>query len=433
MVNDNSKLIEYYERAVKSVSSHPDQAVSCSRKAAELICKKIIYDNGKQYNSHASIEDLLKHITTAKLKVNLKIILAVRTIQLYANYGAHDQSFHDDEVSNGVGYHGDLNEEDIAPCMHAFTQMLKQYLGDSFTSSIFNNNAFDHTLITTDNSTITIGATSLTVPDCIMQGWQCEELFSKFNLKTHRVSRFWNDDILKDLSDNTLDIAIYNKESALSYKEKHPNADYHIIRDVCSSMGGRNFYILASNEGKWIDMTLQQFKDSLGSGVIVAVSLNSDMLKNLLYILDTTEDELKAKGVILFDYHSDMGLHIFEMNKNILLIGGQDLRFLAEKQGGFTEVISYENLPKEKRDFFNRNSVNSLIVSPRLYSMLPANIIGLMVDQLMINFYSNNICAESRQEIMCKLRPQVRKLAPDNETADYIIQRILFETYRFFS
>lgn len=46
-------------------------------------------------------------------------------------------------------------------------------------------------------------------------------------------------------------------------------------------MGGRNFYILASNEGHWKDMTLQQFKDSLESGVMIAVSKNSECLKHI--------------------------------------------------------------------------------------------------------------------------------------------------------
>ena len=32
-----------------------------------------------------------------------------------------------------------------------------------------------------------------------------------------------------------------------------------------------------------------------------------------------------------------------DMNPDILVIGGQDLRFLAEKKGGYSEIVSYED------------------------------------------------------------------------------------------
>ena len=138
-------------------------------------------------------------------------------------------------------------------------------------------------------------------------------------------------------------------------------------------MGGRNFYILASKKGKWADMTLKQFKEALGNGVIIAVSKNSDMERNLLYILEMTMDELKQRGVMLFDYHSDQGLGIFDMSPDVLVIGGQDLRFLAEKVGGYIEVVTYENLPLDKREFFDKNSVNSIIIGKNFSKRYPKN------------------------------------------------------------
>ena len=179
-------------------------------------------------------------------------------------------------------------------------------------------------------------------------------------------------------------------------------------------------------------MTLQQFKDSLAPGVMIAVSKDSDMEKNLLFILDKSIEELNELGVKLIDYHSDQGLMIFEINPDILVIGGQDLRFLAEKKGGYTEVVSYENLPAEKKDFFDRNSVNSLVVGSTIYNLFSEESLDAIISQLMINFYSSNISEKSRRKIRNKLRPQVRQICDDDETADYIIKRILFETYRFF-
>lgn len=426
---NNAKLIEYYRTAAEFSKTNSDIVVNSARKAAELICKNVISNAGKQFNKHASIEDLLKQITNSNISINAKLVLAIRTIQVYANYGAHDQGV---QIDSSIEHHGDLTNDDIIPCITAFKQMLKLYMQDFIDNNPENSLINVSDVSISQNYVLKIGTSNLTVPDSIMQGWQCEEVFTKLNIKTQRIPRKWNNQILSDLSDNTLDIAIYNKESTMSYIAEHPNSGIHIIRDVCSSMGGRNFYILASNKGKWSDMTLQQFKESLGPGVIIAVSRNSDMEQNLLYILDKTLEELTALGVMLFDYHSDSGLSIFDMNSDILVIGGQDLRFLAEKKGGYTEVISYENLPTEKKSFFDKNSINSLIVGPLLYNSIPKDTLENIMNQLMINFYSNNISEASRKEIRDRLRPQVRQICPDDETADYIIQRIMFETYRFF-
>ena len=428
--SEDKKLLDYYRNAMELAKNNPDAAVNNARKAAERVCKNVINSAGKSFDQHATIESLITQITSkgSKIAVDPKLILAIRTIQVYANYGAHDQSFQADE---SIGHFGDLSNDDIIPCMDALTQMLKTYI-QGFIDDDKNSSSYIEKISYPEDYTLKIGATTLTVPDSIMQGWQSDELFSKLKIKTQRVPCKWNDQILSNIADNILDMAIYNKESTLRYMELHPDSGIHILRDVCSSMGGRNFYILASNEGRWKDMTLQQFKDSLAPGVMIAVSKNSDMEKNLLYVLDKTSEELKDNGVKLIDYHSDQGLNIFEFNPDILVIGGQDLRFLAEKKGGYTEVVSYENLPVEKKDFFDRNAVNSLVVGSVLYEMFNKDTLDAIVSQLMINFYSSNISDKSRAVIRNKLRPQVRQICEDDETADYIIKRILFETYRFF-
>lgn len=330
---NDPQLLEYYKKAAEEAKRNPDAAVTNARKAAERVCKDIINDAGKTFNTHASIEDLMKQITNGKIPINPKLALTIRTIQVYANYGAHDQSYQN-ESSNSIDHHDDLSNEDIVPCMQALTQMLHIFIEGFIENQINSTYSLNPTINIPDNYTIRIGASNLTVPDSIMQGWQCEDLFSKLHLSSQRIQRKWNNQILDELADNTLDITIYNKESTLRYKEEHPNADIHILKDVCSSMGGRNFYVLASNKGRWTDMTLQQFKESLAPGVLIAVSRNSDMEKNLLYILDKTAEELTQMGVMLLDYHSDQGLMVFDLNPDILVIGGQDLRFLAEKKGG---------------------------------------------------------------------------------------------------
>ncbi len=238
---EDKKLLEYYRRATEASGGDPDAAVNNARKAAERICKNIIAAAGQEFDAHSTIEELLKRITQKKSKIAIdpRLILAIRTIQVYANYGAHDQSFQSD---GDIGHYEDLSNEDIIPCMDALTQMLKIYIQGFIDENVKDTISLKGSYNLPDNYVIKIGATSLTVPDSIMQGWQSDELFSKLNIKTQRVHRKWNDKILSDIADNTLDMAIYNKESTIRYIENHPDAEIHILRDVCSSMGGRNFY-----------------------------------------------------------------------------------------------------------------------------------------------------------------------------------------------
>lgn len=85
-----------------------------------------------------------------------------------------------------------------------------------------------------------IATSNLTVIDSIMQGWDSKVLFRRYGCSVKKRPYKWSDRILKDLYNGKLDIAIYNKESCLSFNETHGNA-IRIVRDVCSSMGGRIF------------------------------------------------------------------------------------------------------------------------------------------------------------------------------------------------
>ena len=422
----DEKVLLYYNQAISAAFNNPSAAVYDARKAAERVCKTIINNAGKHFDSHASISSLLEQISKNRIKIDSRLLLSIRTIQQYANYGAHDQSF---QASKQIMQRGDLSTEDIIPCINALKRMINIFFYEDKKTNI-TTSPVKYNLPT--NYIVKIATSNLTVPDSIMQGWQCEEFFSMLNIQTQSIQRKWNDQILDDLADNTLDIAIYNKESALNYISKNPDREIHLLRDVCSSMGGRNFYVLATQGSKWNNLAFEDFKQVLSQGDIIAVSRNSDMEKNLLYTLDLTLEELENLGVKLIDYHSDQGLSLFDINNDILIIGGQDLRFLAEYKGGYKEILYYDMLPQEKKDFFYKNSINSLIVSSNIYKMCSQKALDDIVSQLLTNFYKSSIVEESKEKIRNRLRPQVRQITNDDNAVDYILQRILFETYRFF-
>ena len=288
------------------------------------------------------------------------------------------------------------------------------------------NKAEDSVVIT---DTLHIATSNLTVIDSLMQGWDCQSVFTRYGLSIEEHPYKWSDKILKDLTSGKIDLAVYNKESCLNYNMCN-EANIHIIRDVCSSMGGRNFYILASRDGKWKDMTLDSFKQSLDNMTVIGVSKSSDMYKNLLFILDMSEEELNSIGVKFMDYHLDQGLQIFEVFPDLLIIGGQDIRYLAERTGKYFELISYDDFPQEKRLFFYRNSINSLLIGPSGYDKLKGVGMERLANELMLNFYKNLMSAETKRKIFGKLVNRLSRICEDEDALEYVVNKIIFETYR---
>ena len=278
--------------------------------------------------------------------------------------------------------------------------------------------------------TLHMATSGLTVVDSLIQGWECENIFRKNGFLVEKHSYKWSDKILMDLQSGKLDVAIYNRESCVTFNKCH-GGNIKIIRNVCSSMGGRNFYILASKNGKWKDLTLEQFKQQIDNQTIIAVAKNSDMYQNLLYILDMSEDDILARGVKFIDFHSEQGLDLFNILPDMLLVAGQDIRFLAECKGGFFELISYERIPQQKRAFFYNNSINALLVSSSgMQKMKGIDIERVAVD-LMLNFYRNFLQADSLEKIYTVLMDKLNYICDEDDTLKYIVNKILYETYRF--
>ena len=278
--------------------------------------------------------------------------------------------------------------------------------------------------------TMSIGATvHTTVVDSILHGWKCSEILRKFGLTTESRSYQWSDKILRDLANGKIDMAIYNKQSTLRFNKTHGDS-IHILRDVCSSMGGRNFYILASRKGKWTDMSLEQFKNSLDKDTLIGVSKSSDMFKNLLYILDMTEEELADKGVKVLDYNSAQGLSLFDVFPDILITAGQDIRYLARRKSDFFEIVNYEDFPEDKKDFFFQNSINSLMIGPAGLEKLDGVDLDELGVELMLSFYRNVMDESFREDLYRKLEWSLRSICDDEDDLAYIIRNIIFETYR---
>lgn len=280
----------------------------------------------------------------------------------------------------------------------------------------------------TPKRTLRLAVTDLVVVDSIMQGWNSEEVFREYNCHIEERHYKWSDNILKDLSIGKIDIAIYNRESCKKFNQT-AEIPITILNDMCSSMGGRNFYILAK-KSEWNDCTFEDFKKSLDNNTHIAVAMQSDQYRNLLYALDFDDQELKERGVKILDYHSSQGLSLFNAFPNLLLVSGQNIRYLAQSTGEYFEIVSYDDLPQDKKDFFKANSMNALLVGPAGLEKLKGIDLSQLSCKLLSNFYQNFLNPSRKTSLRDKLSDKLNDFCDNDKVIKYIIDNILFETYR---
>ena len=143
-----------------------------------------------------------------------------------------------------------------------------------------------------------------------------------------------------------------------------------------------------------------------------------------------TEEELKQRGVRLLNYSSAQGLSLFDVFPDILIIAGQDIRFLAKRNPDCFEIVNYEDFPEEKRDFFYKNSINSLLIGPSGIKKLSNIDLEKLGMELMLSFYKNIMDRNVREQVCKKLVWTLHDICEDEDDLDYIIRNIMFETYR---
>ena len=80
--------------------------------------------------------------------------------------------------------------------------------------------------------------------------------------------------------------------------------------------------------------------------------------------------------------------------------------------------------------FFFRNSINSLLISPSGYEKLKGVGMEQLTDELMLNFYKNLMSAESKRKIFEKLVNRLSRICEDDDALEYVVNKIIFETYR---
>ncbi|MBI2486237.1 MAG: DUF4145 domain-containing protein [Deltaproteobacteria bacterium] len=114
--------LRLYSKAHRYLRLDPEVSLMLARKTAEGICRYMFSQTVSSNPGEIMLEKLIEKFTTDKL-VPKRILTALRTIQQYGNYGAHDQEDSDSPIS----------EDDAQPCIMALDSVyywfLKEYIG----------------------------------------------------------------------------------------------------------------------------------------------------------------------------------------------------------------------------------------------------------------------------------------------------------------
>lgn len=412
----SQQLIRYYNDAFNVMTTDATSSANKARKAAELICKDILKNNNIIFDETSMLWDLMRHVNENHLWPDPRMQPLIKSIQQVANYASHHNKIK-------------LIRADIEGCMITFSRLLYFYLGSSIEIPMIELGDPSSMQPIRKPQDFTVAYSHLTVIEAITLNWDIKNTFAAYGLKVHNVERKWNDTILEELENGYLDMAIYNKNRAIKYNGIGGDR-LHILRDVCVSMGGNNFYVLALKGGKWKPMDIEAFRSSLDENTVVALSKSSDRLDNFLFAVNSTEQELIERGVKFVEYDADKGLDVFDLSPDILLVGGQDVRIMAEKEDRFFEIVNCDMLPQKEKRFFYEQAINSIVVGESGYNKFHASDIDDILDKLVLNFYKNVSIKSKKASTIEKLERTVRARCLDDISTKYVIERILFETYR---
>lgn len=273
---------------------------------------------------------------------------------------------------------------------------------------------------------ILIGTSKLVVVDSFLYGCGFSDLCLTESVHADYISSNWSTNVIDRLEKGKLDIAIFNKELSNKYISEKNYRNVRAISDIGHSMGGKCFSVVAHNSNK-IDVDYSNILSAFENR-IVFIGVKSDRFANFCSMLNLTEAQAHSSNITFIDIPDPDSLEILGLNKEAILVGGQNIRFSAQQNGDFEEIIDFNRLPTFfKRKLFEA-SQNTILVSNALENKMIADAESL-VSQLTTNFDKLRMNAPLYDKLVDKLKHSC-SFPEGLEDSETIIKHVIFETYR---
>jgi hypothetical protein len=281
-------------------------------------------------------------------------------------------------------------------------------------------------------SHVVIADSDLVVIKSVSVAWRLEERLQDSGITTRRVTWSWSEELLQAMSNGFVDIAIYNTNSALRFIEENPPPKFTLVCEWGHSMGGKNFYVIARKDSSWSCAGIHSFLERIKRGATIIVPERSDMIANVLSILNTSEKGLAALGVKILSVPVSQGLEALDVNPEALLIHGQNVRFKGRFRGLYKEILNYDSLPSHTQQALLKNSSNSVLVSNSCLEKYSKQTLFAAIEEARREFFASWTDSQLYPELVKELVENERKYGIVNEDEmTYVVKQILYETYRF--
>ncbi|MFG3407839.1 DUF4145 domain-containing protein [Streptomyces sp. NPDC048142] len=415
-VNEGESL-RLYKKALRYAESDPEVFLSTARRAAEAILLDLAMREA--VGSKPTLESLLT-VLTARGVVPPKMVLAIRTIQNYGNFGSHALDGSGDEIS----------AEDVQPCLNALTQLAAWY---GRTSSSFAESEGREALAAVQNTagTSRLADSTLIVVKALILGCGFDEVLARRSHRLVCVQLPWSDQLVSEVAEGRLDLAIYNEQRLLSMIEEDEELAHRVasVGRLGHSMGGRNFYLLAARGGRWGGATAEEFLAD-PAGAEIAVPRYSDMFANVLTAFATDEAGLRERGVRILDVPHHLGLELFHLNRDVLAVGGQNLRMHARDEDDYFELLNSDMLPAPAQARLRSAAANVLVANRAWLSSIGFRPNDLF-RELMRRFHDMGADVDRFETTVDELIAHASfPLQSTRSSRERLVRHVLFESYR---
>ena len=116
-----ARIKGYYDKSIAYRSRDPEAALMMARKAAEAICRQLFVREVGANPTTLTLDGFIDKLVSAKA-LPKRIVVPLRTIQGYGNYGAHDQG--DEDGANSI------TTEYVQPCLQALATVVEWYFSE---------------------------------------------------------------------------------------------------------------------------------------------------------------------------------------------------------------------------------------------------------------------------------------------------------------